>query len=341
MLPSQLLPFALGLVSLIILHEFGHFLAAKLLGVEVEEFGIGFPPRILTMFKIKETEYTLNWLPFGGFVRPKGENDPNIPGGLAAASPWVRLGVLFAGPFMNLLIGAILGTILFLNLGQPIPNKVIVAGVESGTPAEAAGLQEQDLFVSINGEPVTGTDSLQKLISQNLDKETKIVVERNGQEITLNAIPRSNYPEGQGPLGIIISNPTEPTTIFQAIRQSFITIYENIKALFLLPIRLIQGSVQPEQARLLGYKGMYDLYKYVNNPLWFFMLISVSLGIVNLLPIPALDGGRILMTLPEIFINKRIPQKHQNVVNLVGFMLLLAILIYYNIQDFINPIKLP
>src|SRR5258707_13535055 len=89
--------------GVVLVHEFGHFVVARFLKVEVEEFGIGPPPRIPTLFSWKGTDFTLNWLPIGGFVRPKGENDPNIPGGLAASSPWTRLGVLFAGPTMNLL----------------------------------------------------------------------------------------------------------------------------------------------------------------------------------------------------------------------------------------------
>ena len=113
MLSIQLVQFVLGIAVLLVIHEFGHFLAARSMNVEVEEFGIGFPPRALKLFTYKGTMYSLNWLPLGGFVRPKGENDPTVPGGLAAASPWVRLGVLFAGPAMNLLVGVILAIILF------------------------------------------------------------------------------------------------------------------------------------------------------------------------------------------------------------------------------------
>src|SRR3972149_2861686 len=99
--------------AVVLIHEFGHFVAARLLKVDVEEFGIGLPPRALKLFRWKGTDFTLNWLPLGGFVRPKGENDPNVVGGLAAASPWVRLGVLFAGPLMNLLAGVLVNSILF------------------------------------------------------------------------------------------------------------------------------------------------------------------------------------------------------------------------------------
>ena len=105
--------------AVVLIHEFGHFVAARLLKVDVEEFGIGLPPRALKLFRWKGTDFTLNWLPLGGFVRPKGENDPNVVGGLAAASPWVRLGVTAAGPLANLLLGAIFSAIIII-LGRII-----------------------------------------------------------------------------------------------------------------------------------------------------------------------------------------------------------------------------
>lgn len=117
----DLLTFILGIAVLIFVHELGHFLAARLLKVEVEEFGIGFPPRLVKLFERNGTIYSLNAIPLGGFVRPKGENDPSIEGGLAAASPWVRLGVLFAGPLMNLIVGVILGVLLFYSMGERVP----------------------------------------------------------------------------------------------------------------------------------------------------------------------------------------------------------------------------
>ena len=122
----QLIQFIGGIAVLILLHEFGHFIAARLLKVEIEEFGIGFPPRMVTLFERNGTIFSLNWLPLGGFVRPKGENDPDIEGGLAAASPWVRLGVLFAGPLTNILVGIILGTFLFYSIGDLVQEKVLV-----------------------------------------------------------------------------------------------------------------------------------------------------------------------------------------------------------------------
>jgi regulator of sigma E protease len=141
----QLLEFIVGIAIVIVLHELGHFLVARLLKVEVEEFGIGFPPRLVKLFEAGGTVFSLNWIPLGGFVRPKGENDPSVPGGLAAASPWVRLAVLFAGPVTNLLLGFALAIILMYNLGEPLPNQVLIQEVMPQSPAEQAGLLAGDL----------------------------------------------------------------------------------------------------------------------------------------------------------------------------------------------------
>jgi regulator of sigma E protease len=138
-----------------------------------------------------------------------------------------------------------------------------------------------------------------------------------------------------------ITNPTSPVSIGTAITRGVGATFEQIRALFLLPVRLLQGQASPEEGRLLGYKGMFDIFLYLRSPLWFFMAISISLGILNLFPIPALDGGRIVLILPEIFFKKRIPAQYENMIHMVGFTLLLFLLIYINVQDFINPIQLP
>jgi regulator of sigma E protease len=337
----QLLGFIFGIAALIFVHELGHFIAARLLKVEVEEFGIGFPPRITKLFEHKGTIYTLNWIPLGGFVRPKGENDPNIEGGLAAASPWVRLGVLFAGPVMNLLVGVILGIMLFYSLGDRVVEKVLVQSTASGSPAAEAGMQPGDLFISANGQAIDSVEKLQSIVSENVGKTVTFVLQRGNQNLTVNVVPRTEPPEGQGPLGVGLDNPTRPVSLLTASYRGVYAAYENVHAILLLPVRMIRGQVTPQEGRLVGYKGMYDIYQRIQSPLWFFMMISISLGIMNLLPLPALDGGRIVMTLPEILFRRRVPMKYENAIHLVGFAMLLLLLIYINVQDFINPIKLP
>jgi regulator of sigma E protease len=337
----QLLQFILGIAALILLHEFGHFIAARLMKVEVEEFGIGFPPRLAKLFEYKGTTFTLNWIPLGGFVRPKGENDPEVKGGLAAASPWVRLGVLFAGPVMNLFIGVILGVMLFYTLGDAIPNIVLIRIVAPQSPAAEAGFQPNDRVLKVNGQPIDSIEKMQSLITQNLGKQAEIEVQRGSQTLTLNITPRANPPAGQGPMGVELDNATRPISVLTAFNRGVTAAYQNVRGILLLPVRMLQGQATPQEGRLVGYKGMYDIYTRLPSPFLFFMMISISLGVINLLPIPALDGGRIALTLPEILFHRRIPAQYENVIHMVGFSLLLLLLIYINVQDFINPIKLP
>ena len=174
----SLVIFGAVLVGSIFIHEFGHFVAARLLKVEVEEFGFGFPPRILKLFHWKGTDFTLNWLPFGGFVRPKGENDPSVAGGLAAASPWTRLGVLVAGPSMNLLVAVVVFSLIFLNIGVPDYNQVQIGAVLDDSPAASAGIQANDIVVSVNGVAVTDAGQLHDLIYANLDKPVQLGLRR-------------------------------------------------------------------------------------------------------------------------------------------------------------------
>jgi regulator of sigma E protease len=338
---TQLFQFIVGLFALILLHEFGHFIVARLLKVEIEEFGIGFPPRMVKLFEAGGTQYTINWIPLGGFVRPKGENDPNVPGGLAAASPWVRLGVLLAGPGMNLLIGLLLAVMFVYSLGDPILNKVTIQQVAVQSPAAEAGLQAGDLIVAVNGEPIDNTQKLQNLIEANLGKPTTVVYQRGSQTFTVTVTPRVSPPANQGAVGIVLGHPTQPIGIGAAITRGTQAAFDYGRNVLLLPINILRGQVTPQEGRPVGFKGMFDIYQQIQSPIFFFMVISISLGIFNLFPIPALDGGRILLTLPEIIVRRRIPPQYENMIHLVGFTLLLILIIYINVQDFINPLQLP
>jgi len=341
MVAFQLLTFVLGIVILIVLHELGHFIAARSLNVEVEEFGLGFPPRVTRLFRAWGTDFTLNAIPLGGFVRPKGENDSTVAGGLAAASPWVRLVVLVAGPLTNIMIGVLLGAILFYNLGKPVTNKVLIDQVADNSPAAQAGIRPGDLIVGVNGNTIDSQQKLQQIINQNLETKIILIYQRGGQTFSTTLTPRANPPEGEGAMGIRMTNPRQPISLGEAFTAGISTTYDNIRGILTIPVRMAQGQASPEEGRLVGYRGMFEIYQQVFNPLWFFMAISISLGVINLLPFPALDGGRILMTLPEILFHRRIPQNYENAINLIGFAVLLILLIYINVQDFVNPIVLP
>lgn len=349
----EIFTFVAALAGLIMIHEFGHFVAARAMKIEVEEFGLGFPPRLATLFYWGKTRFSLNWIPLGGFVRPKGENDPSIPGGMAAASPWARLVVLLAGPFANLLVGILLFASIFSQVGVPVTTEVLIQEVAPSSPAAQAGLQPGDLIVQANGVPVRSTEALRSEIYSNVDRPIVLTYAREGQEFQTSLTPRSDPPPGQGAIGIVMGNPMRQVNLLQALPMGASAVMEQGRALLAFPVRMIRGQISPEEGRLVGLKGMFDIYQEVRqvepipqvpssiNVLSFFATISISLGVLNLLPIPALDGGRILFVLPEIILRRRIPPQYENAINLISFGLLIVLMLFINLQDFLNPVVLP
>lgn len=350
----SLIPFVIAIALLIVVHELGHFFAAKISKIKVEEFGIGFPPRLARLFKWGETQFTLNWIPLGGFVRPAGETDTQVSKGFAAANPWARIFVYVSGPLMNLLAALLIYTIIFLQLGKPDTSRVEIMDVSANSPAQTAGLEPGDIVLGINGEEINSSEELRSLIYANLGKSIEITYLRHDQTYTTSLVPR-NPPPADGAIGISMGHPLIPINPFEAVVVSGQAIYDQASALISLPGRMIRGELSADEGRLVGYKGMYDIYTEVReadtspdsnlppgvNTLSFFASISVSLGLLNLLPVPALDGGRILFALPEIIFKRRIPQSYENVVNAIGLALLLMLIVYINLQDFLNPIVIP
>ncbi|PWH17654.1 MAG: hypothetical protein DDG59_07700 [Anaerolineae bacterium] len=337
----DLLTFIIGIAILIFFHELGHFLSARLLKVEVEEFGIGFPPRLFKWATIKGTDFTFNLIPLGGFVRIKGENDPDVPGGLASASPWVRLAVIGAGPLTNILIGIVLSVLLFYQAGEPVLDRVKVMGVAPNSPAEQAGIRQGDVILEVDGKRVESVEELRNIIYARLGEEIRLVYEREGKSYSVTLVPRNPPPENEGAIGIMMGYDTRPISIFRAIPRGANAAFNYVRVLFSLPRLLMSGEVSPEAARPVGYKGMFDLYRQLGDSLAFFTAITMSLGVLNLFPIPALDGGRIVFALVEIVLRRRVPPRFENALHYIGFLILLALLIYINILDFVDPVELP
>lgn len=347
--------FVIGL--LIFFHELGHFLAARAVGVHIEEFGFGYPPRLVKIGEWKGTEITLNWIPFGGFVRPKGEADDTIEGGMAAAPAWKRLVISLSGPMMNFLIGILMLIVVYGAIGIPASDQAMISQVASGSPAMQVGLQFGDIILKVDEQNIEDINMLIDTINAHAGEEITLTIERDGQIDTFIITPRENPPAGEGAMGVGLSNPLKPTPFFQSIGYAFKTTGYIIKETLLLPARLISGNVDPALARPVGYKGIFDIYSQAvamdqetemstAEPLPIFTLaiianISLALGITNLLPIPALDGGRILFTLPELIFKKRIPQKWENAVNTVSFLLLILLMVVVTVLDFTNPIVIP
>lgn len=356
--------FLLALSSMIFVHELGHFIASRLAGVEVEEFGFGLPSyKIATLFRWKGTEFTIHALPFGGFVRPKGENDQNVPGGLAAAGPWKRLGVLFAGPLMNLLTAVVVFSLLIGLEGIATTGPIHVEGISPDSPAEQAGIQKGDVIISLAGKDVTDVAGAIDIIQANLDQPIPIVIERGTEQLSITAMPLSTRTKQEGALGVSLSPATRPATFSEIITGGVTITGYQAATIAYLPVALIRGVIAPQDARVIGFKGIYDLFGVAvqedvqsrqeaattsgastrpsNWTLNLIGVLSISLGVMNLLPIPALDGGRILFTLPEILFRKRIPPEWENVVNGMAMLLLIVFMLFVNVMDFINPAKLP
>lgn len=356
--------FALG--GMIFVHELGHFIAARWAGIEVEEFGLGLPSyKIATLFKWQGTEFTIHALLLGGFIRPKGENDPNVPGGLASANPWKRLVVLFAGPLMNLITAVVVFSFLIGSQGVPVPGSVKIDSIAKNSPAEQANIQAGDILLSINGEKVTDIQPAIVIIKANLDQPVEMVFDRNGEQVTLTATPLSSRKASEGALGVGLSYPTRPATFVESISGGFKVTGIQAATIAYLPVALIRGAIAPEEARFVGFKGIFDMFDVAveedvstrqevaaapaaststqptNWTLNLIGVLSISLGVMNLFPIPALDGGRILFTLPEILFRKRIPTNWENAVNGVAMLLLIGLMLFVNVMDFVNPAQIP
>lgn len=347
--------FIFGFLAFI--HELGHYLVARLYKIEVEEFGFGFPPRLVKLFNFGNTEVTLNWIPFGAFVRPKGENNPEIAGGLAAAPPVARIATMLGGPMMNIVAGILIFSFLLQSLGAADTSKVKIMAVNAGSPAEQQGIKPGDVVVSINRTSITDMNQMIELVTAYKGKEILMTLQRADEILDIKITPRISPPEGEGAMGIQMGYATKPITYGEALLGSVRAVGEIARQMILLPYNLIQGQIAPDQARMVGPVGMYNIYdKAVQtdmqstttqneslpfNTIYLIGMISIAIGFTNLLPFPALDGGRILFTLPELLFKRRVPPEYENMVHLVGFAALLMLMVYVTAQDIINPIVLP
>ena len=461
---ATLVAFGLVLIPAIIIHETGHFLAAKAVGITILEFGIGFPPKAMTLLRRGGTEYTLNWLPVGGFVRPLGETflrperedeldealqhdsaeageTARQPMALNEAGPLARIVFMSAGSFANLLtalllfvlvglvgLPAILGgsarivaadvgsgtlpaglqvddsiTLLdgeyFANVpellsrlqaraGEPVTlellradarqelalpapgtnfvDQVYVVNVAPGSPAATAGIAPGDLIVTFNSRPLETFNDLQSLTLANRGERILLGVLRDGESLELTLVPRVDPPEGEGAIGIGIipawnadglvlveggwQQGLTQLSLPDALRYGMDQLSLFMRTLLSLPGRLLAGSLRPEETRLMsplaisqvGGRFLQDSIEQ-EDPyviLSFIALISIALGVTNLLPLPALDGGRILFVLIELVRGRPVAPEREGMVHLFGMALLLSLMVITLVNDVLNPVSL-
>jgi regulator of sigma E protease len=350
-----ILEFILFFGLMIFVHELGHFLAGRFFKFGIEEFGFGYPPRMVKLFTHKGTIFSINWIPFGGFVRFKGEDKPDETDGFSTQKPYKRLIVLSSGAAMNILTGILIFSLVFTQTGIPDMQRVEILETAAGSPAETAGILPGDLITAVNQVPLEGIEDLSARVSQNLGNELVLTIQRGEEMLNLNITPRTVIPEGQGAMGIVMTTPVRDATWFQAVPYAAQSVVDYAKMLIQMPFMLIRGQIDPADARVVGPKGIYDMFSSAReadedvsasasgstpavNTLWLLAILSVAIGITNLLPIPALDGGRILFLLPELLFKRRIKPEYESMVHLVGFALLIVLMIYVTFQDFANPI---
>ena len=332
---------------IVFIHELGHFIFAKLNKIEVIEFSIGMGPRILS-FDYKNTKYSIKLLPIGGSCMMKGEDDgTNIEkGSFASASVLGRISVVLAGPVFNFILAAILSVILTANVGY---EKPVVYDVIDGYPAQEAGLRADDIITSINGERVVIYSDIH-LILFNITNEKSVSVNydriENGETIsgTIEFTPKFDKESGRFLIGIQGGNTFAKASPLEVIKygtyQVVFVIRSTIKTLGMM----ISGQVSTgEIAGPVGIVNMVGEAVESSKPagtfyvimilINFSILLSANLGVMNLLPIPALDGGRLVFLFIEAIMKRPISREKEGIVHTIGFMLLMLLMVFVLFND--------
>lgn len=354
-------PIFLILLSILVLvHELGHFISARIFGIKAEEFGIGLPPLAKKLFHWRGTKFTLNWLPLGGFVRLRGEEleikmlkkIAEKKGYFWAQKCWKRGVVLSAGVAMNMILAVILFSVTYAATGIPVEtDRVIIQGIESESPAEKADLKAGDQITAVTAGGQTAsvgdTDKFIEIINQNLNREIIIRVAREGRALEIDVVPRSKEetPEGQGALGVVVSN--LDLVHYPWWKMPFLSAWFGLKEAVLWGIDIFAGLINmlsnlivlgrvPQD--LSGPVGIASVTGKIASQgiiplLQFTGILSVNLAIINIMPIPALDGGRLLFLIIEKLRGRPVNPKKEYWANLMGYALLIGLIILITIRD--------
>lgn len=319
--------FILVFGSIIFFHEFGHFITAKLSGVLVHEFSLGMGPKIIKR-KGKETTYSIGVFPIGGYVKMEGEDEESDhKKSFSSKSPFKRFLIIFAGPFMNFILALLIFFFLFLFIGSPTTT---VKEILPGLPAETSDLKVGDRIISINEYT---TDEWEDIV-ENVSKSTgtlAFLVEREDEEIVVEIIPVED--EGRNVIGIA---PTIERNLFYSAAMAFDRLWFVSTNIFTFLGDMINGKqLEGEVVGPIGIISMVNeasKYSFL-SVLSLAAVISINLGIVNLLPLPALDGGRLVFILIEILKGSPIDPKKEGFVHFAGFVALMIFMAYMVVKD--------
>ncbi len=327
--------------SIIAIHEFGHFITAKLSGMSVFEFSVGMGPQIFGFTK-GETKYTLRLLPIGGFCNIDGENgDSNNPRAFCNKSFTRRFTVLASGAFMNIVLGFLIFVFMFSVLPPQISTTI--SEVSEGSAAYEAGILTGDRIVAMKSESFSTNvriyDDISFFASQCTKEDFDIVVKRGDDKLTFNITPKKDTESGKRVVGIALDSLDK--NLLTILHQSFFRSLFVVKVVIISFYQLITATVP-----LSSLSGPVGIINEINtaakvNSISVMNLaafISINLGVVNLLPLPALDGGRILFLIIEKIRRKPLEQKYEGLIHFIGFVLLMIIALLVTFSDVIKLI---
>lgn len=298
------------------------------------------------------TLFTVNAIPFGGFARMLGEEDPSAPGSLASKGKLARILVLSAGGMMNLL-AAVLFFALAMMLGAPAvaePENAVVNSVAPGSPAEAVGLVAGDLILRADDFEILSISDLQEYTRAHLGEELVLTVKRDQAFLEIAVVPRVEVPPGEGPIGVGLSPRTTIETFpwYEAVWSGVKQTVSLTGLIFTVPVQILRGLIPADLARPVGPVGVGqlvgDAVQYSLDTGWWYPAmqimgtLSVALAVTNLLPLPGLDGGRILFVIVEGIRGRRVDPAKEGLVHLIGLALLVALMLFITWQDLVNPV---
>ena len=340
---------------LIFFHELGHFIVAKLVGVKVLKFSLGFGPKIIGK-KIGDTEYLLSAIPLGGYVKPLGEeigeeiDESDKPRAFNNQPAWKRAAIVIAGPFFNLVLAFLIFTV-FLGLKLPIaiPNldsiTTTIENVMDGSPAMEAGMRSNDTVVSINGSPVSDWNEMAEIFSKNPGKELKLKVRREENLMDVTVTPKPETVKNEKGEDIVIgrigiskkmdAKVIQSASILSAPFRGIEAVYGWCVLTVEVVVRLFSGALSAKQiggpiliVDAAAKAASVGAFTYFN----FIAIISINLAVLNLLPVPVLDGGHIMFLTIEALRRKPLSEKIMIVANKVGMALLLLLItfVFYN-----------
>lgn len=347
---SYVIPFIFTLGLLVLVHEFGHFLMAKLVGIRVERFSVGFPPRLFGK-KIGDTDYCISAVPLGGYVKMSGMIDESLDKSSIQGQPyefmskpvWARFLVIFAGPAFNILLAVLLysGIILFTGINTTVdPANAVVGAVGEGTPAQSVGLQEGDRITKIDGYTIEMWEDLVKAVNSVGEREVDIEWLRNGRVFRDQIKPALNPLTEKVQIGIMAVTEIQRVGLFKSLYYGGLATIDNTAMIFKSFGLLFSGKVPVKEA-LAGPIKIAEMTGQVAERgfialLSFAAILSINLGLLNLFPIPVLDGGHIVLLTIEGLTRRPISTKIKMAVQQVGMALLLALMVFVIINDFLR-----